>query len=437
MSSCRGQGLKNHKGWCCLSVAAIGTLVLVWGVYPWGYVRWQVYAARQALSQADPQRAIVALRRAERIAPDGPEILYLLGRSLRRADQPVEAIAYLRRAADAGWPAAELREQQVLMLAQAGSVDQVQMELGEVFRKGCSDDRAEEIYEAQAKGHLSAYRFQDALLCIDYWLQWRPQARLPRVWRADVWERVGRLPDALREYRVLIDQNPSDVESRARLANVLLATDDVEGAMKEYDTCLAARSGDAPALLGAAKCRRRLGHLSGVKESLLGLLNRDLTNGQRGEVLYELGEIALYDQEYEKAVEYLTQVRKFDPMHATVSYPLARAYARLGKSELAEEINHQGAETQRRAKRMAEVTGQVIDHPQDPELRYEAGMILMAEGLKKEGVAWLQTALSCDPGHRKAHEALAEYYAQSGDIRNATLHRQGLERRADHSTTEN
>src|SRR5262249_23633354 len=154
------------------------------------------------------------------------ELLYLLGRSLRRADQPADALTCLELAAAAGWPAAEVREQQALLLVQAGAMDQAQDHLATVFRDGCSDERAAEIYEAQAKGYLSTFRFNDALLCIDYWLKWRPRTRLPRLWRADVWERVGRLPDALADYRILIDQKPDDVEARAKLANVMLASDD-------------------------------------------------------------------------------------------------------------------------------------------------------------------------------------------------------------------
>jgi Tfp pilus assembly protein PilF len=65
----------------------------------------------------------------------------------------------------------------------------------------------------------------------------------------------------------------------------------------------------------------------------------------------------------------------------------------------------------------------MVNEPQDTELRYEAGMLFFAEGAGKEGAAWLHTVLKIDPGHRKAHAALADYYERIGEAAAASHHR--------------
>jgi tetratricopeptide (TPR) repeat protein len=386
-------------------------------------VAWHIHAARESLADARPDRAIAALRRVEKLPVRHGEVLFLLGRSMRRLDRLDDAVRYFDAAGQAGWPRSELLEQDYLMLMQAGSLRDADPYLREVLRKGCSDELAEEIYEAQCRGFIATYRLNEALRCIDFWLKWHPQARLARLWRGDLWNRTDHQHDAAKEYQGLVERDPEDVEARVRLGDVLLELNDVQGALKQYEACLAIAPENPAALLGLLKCRRRAGELGDEKERLLALLKLDLTRAQRAEALYELGETALYRQEYEEAVKCLSQVREFDPTHRTVSAPLAAAYARLGRQDLAKQAQREGTETQERLRKLADITQRVLDHPDDPDLRYEAGMILMAQGLKTEGAAWLQTAVACNPAHRNSHAALADYFSETGDSAAAEKHR--------------
>jgi Tfp pilus assembly protein PilF len=51
-----------------------------------------------------------------------------------------------------------------------------------------------------------------------------------------------------------------------------------------------------------------------------------------------------------------------------------------------------------------------VSHPENADLRWEAGRILMDQGMLTEGAAWMSTALIYDPDHKATHESLAEYY---------------------------
>ena len=309
---------------------------------------------------------------------------------------------------------------------QAGSLDQAGS-FDEVVRSGASDDLAEEIYKARARGFLAIYDLQEALLCIDYWLKWRPHARQARMWRAEIWERTALWQNVISEYRAILEHDPQDFDARLKMADALLSEHDAQGALVAYQKCVAARPNDAAALFGVVKCQQRIGEPSDAKSGLLALLKRDLSAMQKGEVLFELGEMALFNQDYQQAIDFLVRAREADPTNRFVYHPLSRAYARLGKTELAEEAKRRGDESTKRISRLSEITNKIVQDPQDPELRYEVGMLFLAEGAGKEGAAWLHTALKCDPGHRKTHAALADYYEGIGDVTTASQHRRMAE----------
>lgn len=61
--------------------------------------------------------------------------------------------------------------------------------------------------------------------------------------------------------------------------------------------------------------------------------------------------------------------------------------------------------------RVDEITQQLLKTPNNADLRYEAGKIMMDLGMKEEGAGWLRTAIQIQPTHRLAQEALAAYEA--------------------------
>jgi tetratricopeptide (TPR) repeat protein len=406
----------------CL-VVAIGLLLVAGFCSRWVYAAWQIRQARQNLSDTRPVLALEHLRQLAVPEAYRAEKLFLLGRASRRAGQLESAAAYLEQAEQAGWTVKEVRLQQNLLLVQTGNFQQAGDLLKEILVTGTDDDTAEEIYEARAKGFYSTFRLGDALVCLNYWLNWRPHVRQARIWRAEIFERTTRTKEAVEDYRAVVQRDPDDVEVRLRLGAALLELNETRSALEEFETCLAKKTADADAQIGRLKCLRRLGELANVSETLSTLLDRELKPGQRGSVLRELGEMALYQQDYARAVEYLKQARQVDPVNCLVYAPLRIAYSRLGLADLAEAEKRRGEEATARSNRLSEITQAVLQDSLNADLRYEAGMILVAEGLKSEGAAWLKTAVECDPTHVKAHAALADYYDDLGDLAAAQRHR--------------
>ncbi len=388
-----------------------GAAIAFW---PWVSASQQLSAARRALRLGDVAAALEALDAARAIQPDRAEVQYLLAVASRRAGRPGQVEPHLRRAAELGWPEEDLRRQAWLATAQSGNVKGVERYLMEAIERGVSDDDAEEIYEAVAKGHLAAYRLRDAWKCVDVWLQWRSDAPVARKLRAYIYERLEQWPRAIEDYRVALESLPEDREARVKLAQALLLANQFDEARQEFETCLAADPGDPEALLGLAQCERRLGADDEVRRHVQAALARTLTPLQRANALAELGRLALGEGKAQEAVDLLQEAAGLAPAESAIRLSLATALTRAGQPEQAKQHHDRVRQIRAQYDRIAKITKRLIDTPEDAQLRYEAGSILIEQGFTAEGVAWLRTALQCDPNHRQTRELLGRYDAPSG-----------------------
>lgn len=388
-----------------------------------GYVQWQLQRAREALARSEFEAARRSLHAAERVDSDHAEVLFQLGRVHRRAGPYDEALPYLDRAEQAGWSLDEVEQQRYLYRMQMGDFRAAEPYLNRILRTGCTDVLAEEIYEARAKGYLRAYRLGDALLCLNFWIEWRPDAVPPRLWRAQIWEQLERWQTAGEDYQAVLEIDPNHALARRMLAGSLLNLHNVQQALSEYERCLASNADDVEALIGAAKCHRRLGSTEEAETRLRSVLRRELTDTQRAGVLIELGQILAERKQFSQAIECFQKASRADPRSAQAQSALASVYLKTGDDGRAARHQRNADEMQRRFQRLTEIMQELITDPADAELRWEAGTILMQDGRDEEGAAWMRTALACDAHHQKAHRALADYYAKTGNHQLAAHHR--------------
>lgn len=406
---------------CAVLVASVSAAALG---RRWALVTWKVREARAALTKSDIEAALSHLESAEELDPNHPEVLYLLGRAYRRNDQMKKVIPYLQRAGDEGWPEKDLRDQRFLTLVQVGRFDHAEAYLKKVLENGAEDDLAEEIYEALAKGYLKTYRLADALVCLKYWTQWKPQAVQPRLWLAEIWIRVDNHKSAASELRIAVEADPGHPVANRMLAKSLLATQQVTEAKRHFERCIEVAPNDWEAVIGLARCERRLSNAAAAKQHLEELLSRDVSDELRSEVLLELGQMQLVDaRDAEGAAGTLQRAVALAPHNHEIHATLARAYRRTGKTELARSHEAKVKEIEESFNRLTEITRQLIRRPAEVDLRYEAGMIFMKQGLKKSGAEWLQTVLVFDRHHRDTRLALAKYCEETGDDKAAMEHR--------------
>jgi len=380
-------------------------------------------AAREALGRGDMLAALRSLETADRLRPGRAEVQYLLAVAKRRAGRIDESAVHLQRAQDLGWPSADVQRQRWLATAQGGDVPAVKRELMEAIERGVPDDVAEEIYEAVAKGHMAAYRLRDAWMCLDVWLQWRPDAPHARMMRASIFEQTGDLDQAVDDYRAVLETWPEHRDAQIRLGQVLLRKRAYDEARDVFHARVDVAPEDAEALLGLAQSERWLGNDAEAKRLAEAAMALGLSPRHQGLALEELGRALLKEGKHEEAIAALTQATALAPGEGLIHHALGMALARAGRTEEALAHQERLRRIQAEYDRMTQITRNLMDRPLSAELRCEAGSILTEQGLKKEGADWLLTALCCDPSHRKSHQLLAEYYAEAGNQSQAAHHR--------------
>lgn len=391
---------KSHRRWRFFLVISLTVVLVAAAVcWPWWQAFHRLNNVRKLLGRGDLEAAERACESLETVYPGRAELAYLLAVVHRRLGRMELFEEHLRRAARLGWPEEAIQRQRWLATAQSGNVEAVEDLLTAVIDRGVPDDEAEEIYEALAKGHLAAFRLREAWNCLDYWLHWRPDAPQGRLMRAEVYERRDRLPQAVEDYRAVVDRLPAHRVARLKLAQGLVKLQRFNEAQEHFEKLLDADNEDAEALLGMAQCSRLAGESAAAEGYLQAALRQPLAPPLKAKTLAELGQLRLGEGQSRKAVEALTQAVSLAPSESTTQYALARALVMDGRPELAHFHHRRVEQIREQYERLAETTSRLIDEPDNADLRFQAGTILIEQGFPQEGLSWLQTALACDPHH--------------------------------------
>jgi tetratricopeptide (TPR) repeat protein len=391
--------------------------------WPWVRVERNLNAARQSLAQGDPAAALDPLQRAEQTRPNRADVQYLLAVAHRRSGRLDRFQAHLFRARELGYPPDDVQRQEWLAVAQSGNVGKVEGRLLKAIECGVADDVAEEIYEAIVRGHLAAFRFRDAWLGLDMWLQWRPDAPQARLMRATLYEEMGEIQSAVEDYRATLARLADNRLARIHLGQLMLGQGQIEEAKEQFLACVAADPDDADALLGAARCARAQQENGKARGFLDAALAGEMPARERAEVLAELGQLLLDEGKVPESVEALSQAVALAHAEGPIHHKLSLALFRAGQAERAEFHGQRAQQIRRKQNRLIVIRRSIMEKPGDADLRCEAGTIMIEEGFVDEGLGWLLSALGCDSGHRKTHQILADYYAQAGNPQLAAHHR--------------
>ncbi|MSR27526.1 MAG: tetratricopeptide repeat protein [Planctomycetaceae bacterium] len=414
----------------------LGILALLLGVAAWWGPEFREAAALSAIHGAiadhDWTRAESLLRAGIPVAPkpSGPRARaaaaqrhYLLGRVARRQRRFAEADRAFERAAAIGWSAEAIARQRLLARAQRGEVRAVEEEISGRLAEGADDAFAEDCYEALAEGFIDAYRINDARECLDFWSRWQPGNPLPSFWMGVIEERFERPVMALEYFTKALAINPRDHESQIRVARLELDMAKLDDAQRHFRECLEARPDDPRAVMGLADCLLRSGDRAAARDLYHDALTTELTPEQAAVALTELGQLALEDGDVPRGAVLLDQAVTVDPRFTRARLTLAGTLLRLGDEAGATLERETAQRLAARQRRLAAITYEMLSKPDAPELRAEAGTILLEEGFEQEGLQWLEGALRIDPEHGPSHRVLADHYASLGDLDRAATHR--------------
>jgi tetratricopeptide (TPR) repeat protein len=408
-------------------VLLTGLLIAAPFVWSYGYREWQLNRARTELSRLEIAQADRRLTGLVERYPRHPEVLFWLGRAERRNGDLVEAMSHLNLARKAGADEEQVELQIRLMEAQAGRVADAQSFVRE-FAYLNDDLISEEVYEALTQGFMFTSRYLDALQCLSYWIDWRGKQVRPRLYRAEVLERIENWQKALDEYETILEFAPENEEARRAYARVLLRFDDSRLALEQYESLLERHPEDTELLLGRCKALENNGEITLARKNYEQLLSRELDDETRLETLIGLGKLALFSQRPQEARDYLEDAVRLGPYNYDAHFHLAAAYAQLKETEKAAEQKQRAETLNAVQNRLREIIETLAKNPENADLRFEVGALLEQLGKTREAIAWWNAATVIAPNHAPTHRRLEQYYRQQGNQAEAEKHRHLAER---------
>jgi tetratricopeptide (TPR) repeat protein len=412
-------------------VLALGLALLAGGWYArvhYWLPRKSLGEAELALKQREFERARLELEKCLLAWPKDPRVYFLLARTARRAGDLDQAERHLRQCEQLQGGRSDprlgdTRLEKVLILAQRGEIAEAERFLRRRIQEGHPDRLL--ILETLSWEFMGRNRLSEALSLLNLWLEEQPDDYEALVRRGWVEEHMFDMDKAADDYRKALALRPERDNVRQRLTEVLLARNRTTDALAEAEELLRRQPDNPEANYCYARCLRLLGRTQAAEQLLDRLLAGQPRHakalGMRAELAIEAGR----DQEASKL---LARAVELDPSDQSLKYTLLLCLNRLGRTKEAKSVEAKMAESAAEIKRMDKLVREVNQKPNDPALRYEAGMIFLRNGFTQDGLHWLSTALDVDPNHRPTHQALADYFERTGDESRARPHRQFLDR---------
>ena len=378
------------------------------------------HAAAQALAHHRPHEARDHLDACLKVWPNDPEALLLASGAARRLGDFAAAEEHLRtleRAAPAAKDALDLEWS--LVRASAGAIDD-KIEDFLLPLAAREPALAPAIWEALIEGYVRVYRIREAFLCADRWLAVDPDNVQALYLRATIHRHIRRLAKAVPDLQKVIELDPTRDDARKWLALGLIEAGHYEVAANHLRELRRRMPGDASIVIHLARALKDLGQTQEARDLLDGLL---ADQPEHAHALRVRGEVELAADPAE-AERWLRKAVAVAPFEYQAHFLLSQALSRQSKDAEAKKQRIVADDLKDRSERLGDIMARRMSiYPHDPALHVEMGTLLISLGEKDLGRDWLQSALQKDPAFRPAHAALAEYYQDAGDAKQAAAHR--------------
>ncbi|MFL5242271.1 MAG: tetratricopeptide repeat protein [Gemmataceae bacterium] len=350
----------------------------------------------------------------------------LAARTARRGALYSDAARHLTefgrlQGSDSDTPVA-LALERLLLRAQSGDISEVEEVLWQFVKKDTPETPL--ILEAMAHGYLRMLRLGTALRCLRLLLEREPDNIEALVMRGWIQEGGGDPDEAGKDYRRALALNSERDDARQGLARVLIH-DSPDKSCSLYSEVLARHPDNREALEGLAEAYRALGEPMKARPIFEALLSKDPCDSK---ALTGLGNLALAAGNAAEGESLLRRAIAADPGNADAHYQLYLCLIQEPGREAesaAERDTHKRIETDRA--RLAEIAAKKMTRtPNDPDLHSELGNIYLRNGKPEIGLRWLYSALKLDPAHQPSHQALFDYFKQTGELERAEQHRRQL-----------
>lgn len=403
-----------------LAVAALG--FGVWRVVEEVQATRNLTAAKDALARGDLTAARTRLARCLAAWPDSAETHFLAGQAARRAGEFSEAQRLLTASQRLGWIPEAIDLELALLRAQGGDLDSVEDYLQDCLAKDHPDSVL--ILEVLSRAYLRSFQLHDAAACLERWLAKQPTSLQALLFKGDIAWRLNNRLDAQEAFRKAAELAPDNDDVQLRYANVLVSNAHAEEAAALFER-LSKRLPNHPAVrLGLARSRLALGEVAEARQMLTDLWAE---RPDDAEVLGILGRLELDAGRSQEAEKWLRQAVQKPPYEPKLLFSFVRCLELCDHSDEAKTWRDKMEQAENDLEQLHRVTRTIAKKAHDPDLRWEAGMLLLRNGHDKEGLRWLSSALRLDPAHVKTHQTLAQHYDDSKMPELARYHRRKAE----------
>jgi tetratricopeptide (TPR) repeat protein len=272
------------------------------------------------------------------------------------------------------------------------------------------------ILEAFIKGYTKNYELVHVLECLEIWLKKEPDNVQALLWRGNVMEIMRRIDDAAEDYRRAVELEPNNEEARRLLAIYLVSNHQGTTAIRHFQWLRERFPSDPAVLLGLARAMHEVGKAEEAGRLVDQVLEENALNGL---ALLEKGRLALERGELTEAENWLRKAVSLAPFDKDTLFSLWHCLKKQQKHDEATEWRARFDQIDIDSFKLMEVVMQIRQAPSDPNLRLEAGKLLIQNAQEVEGLRWLDSALRQDPNHQPTRKYLADYFEKRGDKQRA------------------
>jgi tetratricopeptide (TPR) repeat protein len=389
-----------------ITLVAIGLISFV------GYKFWvevtiarRANEAKTALSNRDYATARALLDECLTARPTSGEFNYLAARAARLSRDYQAANDYLTRAANLNWPENAIEFERALLRAQRGYFRVVEPALLAFLQANPSSEEADLVLEVIVPIYLQDYDLRRALDLLNQWTELRPDHLQLRLWQYEAarWMRAkNQAAEAIREAHKIA---PDDLDIRLKLGEQLLEINQAAEAKPHFDYLVSRDPNRRDYRFGLARCEWLLGNTEYSIELLDGLLALEPENSA---YLAQRGYAELFAGRPQQALPWLKKAADRNPYEVDLLTNLALCLEQNDRPEEAKVVREKAAVVDNDLREMKALAGAIAEKPRDPELWYQAGVILSRNGQEEEARRWFATALRLKPDHDGAQKALAQ-----------------------------
>jgi tetratricopeptide (TPR) repeat protein len=402
-------------------VALAGIGAGVWMIVGESRINERIRDAVAALDADDADRARALLVEAAASRPESGEIQYLAARAARMAGDIAAARKHLSSAKRLGWVSEAIDLETGLIQAQT---DSLAVEYDYHLRKCLRENHPDAKYIAQVLVYRDFANFQlaDAVRETEIWTERAPNSVKAWTLRGEVCNRARLRPQAIEAFQkahAIEPRNAAILLSLTRLMLISKVPPDNVAALLEPAHADAPDNVDIA--LQLAMCRIDQARLDDASEIVDRLLEMHKDSSP---ALQLRGRIELARDNPERALAPLRRAVELEPYQPDLLFSLLQALNRTGPPAEAATIEARWKKCKADLDKLSETTREIMGDPANADLRSRAGEICIRNGLEKEGVLWLESALRIAPDHAATHTLLAERADKAGDPATAARHRE-------------